>query len=54
MEKGFTQEYIARELGYKDKASISYVENGKKQLPGYKLVKLAELLDLEIEDLVKR
>lgn len=51
-EKKLTQSELAEKLGYKSKTSIHYIENGKKQIPGNKLVKLAGILDIELRELL--
>lgn len=54
IEKGLTQLDVAEKLGYKDRTSIAHIESGAKQLPGVKLIQLAELLDLELKDLQRQ
>lgn len=44
IELGMTQEELAKKAGYKDRSSISYIEDGKKNLKQSTIVKLAEAL----------
>ena len=52
-EKGYTQRYIASELGVSDKA-VSKWENGKSNLSIEQLSKLASLYDVDVNDLLKQ
>ncbi|MEH6941486.1 helix-turn-helix domain-containing protein [Bacillus sp. JJ722] len=52
-EKKLTQLEVAEKLGYKSKTSIHYIENGKKQIPGDKLLELANILDIDLRELSK-
>ncbi len=44
MEKGWSQDTLAKKLGYKDKTAISYIERGKNELNQSKITKFAEIL----------
>lgn len=44
LELGMTQDELAKKVGYKDRSSISYIEDGKKNLKQSTIVKLAEAL----------
>lgn len=47
----YTQDAIARYLGVK-RETISYYENGKREIELTKLEKLADLFNVELEDLM--
>lgn len=44
-ELGLTVEELAHKMGYKDKSSISKIENGKADIPQSKIVAFAEALE---------
>jgi transcriptional regulator with XRE-family HTH domain len=50
MEKGFTQSYVSKKLGYKSSSMLSEVESGKKGLDADKLPLLADILGVDIRD----
>lgn len=47
-EKGLTQSFVAKELGYKYSSIISEIESGKKSISSENLFKLAKVLDVDI------
>ena len=48
-EKGFTQEELAKLMGYKDRSTIARIESGENTVPDNKLVKFARVLDTSVE-----
>lgn len=50
---GFNQDYLAKELSYKDKQAISNIERGVAPLPFNRIAKLAQLLGVERKKLAK-
>ena len=48
-EKGFTQQYMAQELGLKDKSKYSRRENGEYSFQLEELPKLVEVLEIPYE-----
>ena len=48
-EKGYTQEYMAEKLGYKDKSGYNHLENGNVKISIDKARLLAKILDVSIE-----
>ena len=50
-ELGMTQEELAEKLGYKHKSSINKLENGTNELQLNAIIKIAEILDIEFEQL---
>ena len=44
LELGLSQDELAKRVGYKDRSSISYIEDGKKELKQSMIVKMAEEL----------
>ena len=44
IEKGLTQEDVAKALGYNTRSTISRIENGEVDLPQKKIIAFAELL----------
>ena len=53
LEKGMSQEDLALRVGYKGQVSISYIENGKTIPKVDKFAKLAQALDMKMEELIK-
>lgn len=49
--KGITQTFIARQIGFESVSSYSMIEKGKRRLDIFKAKKVAEILDVKIEDL---
>lgn len=45
LELGLTVEDLAKKMGYKDKSSISKIENGKADIPQSKVEAFAKALD---------
>lgn len=45
IELGFTVEELAKKMGYKDKSSISKIENGKADIPQSKVIAFARALN---------
>lgn len=43
-ELGYTQDMLAKMIGYKHKTSIAKIENGERDLPRKKIIELAEAL----------
>ncbi|WP_117161259.1 helix-turn-helix domain-containing protein [Paraliobacillus sp. X-1268] len=50
-EKGLTQSYVSKLLGYKSASMLSEIESGKKGLDATKIPLLAEILTVEINEL---
>ncbi len=53
-KKGFSQEYLANELGYKSFTTIQKWESGIAEPPIKVLRKLAELFNVDIDDLANK
>lgn len=53
-KKGFSQEYLAQELGYKSFTTIQKWESGVSEPPIKVLRKLAELFQVDIDDLASK
>ncbi|GAA0471725.1 helix-turn-helix transcriptional regulator [Alkalibacillus silvisoli] len=51
IEKGLKQSYVSSEIGYKSPSMLSEIESGKKSLDVSKIPRLAEVLDVNIEQL---
>lgn len=49
---GWTQEELARRMGYADKSAISRIERGQYDLPQSKIVEFARVLGVEPGDLM--
>ena len=47
MEKGYTQEYMAEQLGYKDKSGYNHLENGNVKLSVERAIKIASILNVD-------
>ncbi len=47
IEKGYTQEYMAEKLGYKDKSGYNHLENGNVKLSVDRAIKIANILDID-------
>ncbi len=47
-ERGLTQSFVAKELGYKHSSIVSEIESGKKSISTEKLVKLARIFNVDI------
>lgn len=47
IEKGFTQEYMAEKLGYKDKSGYNHLENGNVKLSVDRAIKIAHILEVD-------
>lgn len=50
-QKGLTQIFLAKELGYNSSSSISEIESGKKGLDAHQIPLLAKILNVNIEDI---
>lgn len=50
----FTMEYIAKYLGFKDKSSYSLIEAGKINISVENLMKLSDLYEVTMDDLVRK
>lgn len=53
-KKGWSQEYIATQLGYKSYTTIQKWEMGSSEPPLKKLKELAELFDVDMDDLANK
>uniref|UniRef100_A0A7V4DXW1 XRE family transcriptional regulator n=1 Tax=Dictyoglomus thermophilum TaxID=14 RepID=A0A7V4DXW1_DICTH len=53
-EKGIKMGDIAKELGYKYYQSYYRIENGKRKPSLDKLFKISEILNISIEELIKK
>lgn len=49
---GLTLEQLAQKMGYKDKSSISKIENGKADIPQEKVEHFARVLDTSVSYLM--
>lgn len=47
-EKGLTQSFVAKKLGYKHSSIISEIESGKKRISAENLSILAEVLGVDV------
>lgn len=47
-EKGLTQSFLAKELGYKYSSIISEIESGKKNISTDNIYKLSKIFDVDI------
>lgn len=47
LEKGYTQEYMAEKLGYKDKSGYNHLENGNVKLSVERAMRLSEILEVD-------
>ena len=47
IERGYTQEYMADKLGYKDKSGYNHLENGNVKLSVDRAIKIAAILDVD-------
>ena len=54
LKKNFSQEYIAEQLGYKSYTTIQKWESGVSEPPIAKLRQLADLLDVDINDIATK
>jgi transcriptional regulator with XRE-family HTH domain len=50
-QKGLTQAFVSKELGYKSPSMLSEIESGKKGLDAEKIPLLANILNVPINDL---
>ncbi|TRM08774.1 helix-turn-helix transcriptional regulator [Lentibacillus cibarius] len=50
-QKGLTQQYVATKLGYRHSSMLSEIESGKKGLDANKVPLVAEILEVEINEL---
>lgn len=50
-KKGFSQEYVAQQLGYKSFTTIQKWESGVSEPPVKKLKELADLLDADMDEM---
>lgn len=46
IEKGYTQEYMAEQLGYKDKSGYNHLENGNVKLSLDRAIKIANIFNV--------
>ena len=46
IDRGYTQEDMAKKLGYKDKSGYNHLENGNVKLTIEKVIKIAEILNV--------
>ena len=53
IDKGLSQEQLAFEAGYTSQCCISYVENGKKMPRADKFARIAQVLGVKMERLIK-
>lgn len=54
IKKGYSQDYIAEQLGYKSYTTIQKWESGVSEPPIKKLKELALLLDIDMNDLANK
>lgn len=50
-DRGFTQEQMAKLLGYKHKSGYNQLENGKRKIDLKQAKKIADLFQKKIEDI---
>jgi putative transcriptional regulator len=50
-QRGMTQTFVAKQLGYDYVSSYSLIEKGERKLDVFKAKKLADLFGVEITDL---
>jgi transcriptional regulator with XRE-family HTH domain len=46
IEKGYTQEYMAEKLGYKDKSGYNHLENGNVKLSVERAMMISKILNV--------
>lgn len=51
IQKGLTQSFVAKELGYKSPSMLSEIESGKKGIDAEKIPLLANILGVDINEL---
>lgn len=51
-QKDWSQEKLSEQLGFKDRQTISDIETGKRSLRPEEIVRISELLDVPVEDLL--
>ncbi|MGN4448194.1 helix-turn-helix domain-containing protein [Bacillus cereus group sp. MYBK79-1] len=51
--KGFSQETLAKMVGYEDRSSINKIEKGTVNIPDFRLKKICDVLHIEYGDLFK-
>ncbi|MBE2941936.1 helix-turn-helix transcriptional regulator [Anoxybacillus flavithermus] len=51
IQKGLTQSFVAKELGYKSPSMLSEIESGKKGIDAEKIPLLANILGVDINDI---
>ncbi|MED0686579.1 helix-turn-helix transcriptional regulator [Anoxybacillus ayderensis] len=51
VQKGLTQSFVAKELGYKSPSMLSEIESGKKGIDAEKIPLLANILGVDINEL---
>lgn len=51
-ELGYSQEELAKKLGYKSRSTINKIELGKNDIPQYKILEFAAALEMPVEDLM--
>ena len=52
LELGWTTDELAKRMGYKDRSSISKIENGKADIPQSKVKEFAKVLDTSVSWLI--
>lgn len=53
-QKGLTQTAVAQMLGYKSVVGYHHIEKGRRGLSANRLLKLAEILEVNVADLTKQ
>ncbi|MCX8046215.1 MAG: helix-turn-helix domain-containing protein [Anoxybacillus gonensis] len=51
VQKGLTQSFVAKELGYKSPSMLSEIESGKKGIDAEKIPLLANILGVDINEI---
>lgn len=51
-ELGYSQDELAKKLGYKSRSTINKIELGKNDIPQYKILEFSAALDMPVEDLM--
>jgi len=53
-EKKISQTELAKKIGYKTGVGYHYIETGKRKVKAETLAKIAEILDVSVEDLYEK
>ena len=53
IQRGLSQDELARKIGYKDRSSIAKIENGTRDVPRPVIIKLANALSVDASTLMR-